>query len=171
MTMEKLRFPLDLDIEWVKCPSCKEDWSKLRTSIFYAESDSGLKKVMDNSCVECAETLKNYKWWTSRFPFVSQFSNWGDVEITDTQVKPRYLNALDERIPVYANASISVSVRGSNSTFTITCLGSGVGMEVVERLNGGTERTLHDCFPSAWSWVKKKFLESNSKNEEKIESW
>lgn len=59
---------------WAVCPSCDEEWSKLRECFWFEEQ----KRQTSSICVQCAESLKGFKWITETWPLIAPFDNWHD---------------------------------------------------------------------------------------------
>lgn len=49
---------------WAVCPSCKEEWTKLKTCRFFWNG----RWTEDNLCVQCAETPKSIREIARRYP-------------------------------------------------------------------------------------------------------
>jgi hypothetical protein len=63
-------------VEWVKCPACREEWTKLNNCIYWKKGQGeAFFPGSTHLCIECSESLKSFDWivmnWVS-----DEYDNW-----------------------------------------------------------------------------------------------
>jgi hypothetical protein len=59
----------DSQVNWLLCPSCGEEWTRLRPCGFFVEDDYGKKNLTRASvCIDCAEGVRAFNHLNSLYP-------------------------------------------------------------------------------------------------------
>lgn len=155
---------IEKNLKWVSCPSCKEEWTKLRLCNFFHEIDGKNRHVSDSSCVECAETFKNVEYWMRKYPIVAPLSNWPPTPTIEKKwsLPIRYGNQI-----ILSNLSLYIVYSPVSKLWRLDTRGSGSGITMKENDDIVTR---HETFPEAWSYIKKRINDSFSDKETRIKA-
>lgn len=83
---------IDERIEWVNCPACREEWSKLTPcQVWGDQSGSDKPPHFEYLCAECAESLKSLPWIVHQWP----------QRVFDNYPKPRVETAWMKKQPMF----------------------------------------------------------------------
>lgn len=66
--------------DWVKCPACSEEWSKLYPCVFWKEVGEKWEHAQSHICLDCATTPRSFQWIATNWPR-TEFDNWGTPTI------------------------------------------------------------------------------------------
>lgn len=82
-------------IQWVKCPVCKEEWTRLQQVLFFTKTNEGVKRNTAYTCPDCSKSVFSAEW------FVANFGLLFDTNATILK-HPAYFNFANEKTPISA---------------------------------------------------------------------
>lgn len=147
--------------KWVTCPSCLEEWTRLRACSFFSDLDGTLKKVTDSACVECSEVFKNPMYWINKYPLIPPMGNWPMVPDVEKKWAKPYKH---EDVIIWSNLSLFIIYPPVSKVWRLDTRGSGTGISMKEN---DSIITRHETFPETWSYIKKRINDSVGENEKK----
>jgi len=144
------------------CPSCNEDWTRLRPVIYWeyeAEKEKYAKKLF-KICVECAETPRGMEWVMKNWPKAG-FDNW-ETKIKKHWRDPAFVwwhfgQSDQQKVWLWRNLLIEIWVmdpRSKDPEYILTSNGTGEHALAVTK-NGEEKVKYFATTIEAWMGIKR----------------
>lgn len=126
-------------VQWVRCPSCSDEWTKLRPCGYL---DDEKRPAESSLCVVCAETLVAWDWLMDRRPLPGALSYTGWKSNRYLKVR---MGEKIEQVDQPQNAFVVVEFRSGDSiNLTVVARSEGTGRPIRFKVKGTDEEHTAD---------------------------